>query len=319
MNTLALCIPAFNAAAFLPRLLSSACNQIVPFDEILVYDDCSTDDTVAVAQRFGARVICGDRNLGCSAGKNRLLATTTCNWVHFHDADDDLLPAFTQLAHAWMKKLDGPDVVLFDYESRRFEDDSPLQIRHFDAEALRNDPARYAIRQQINPYCGLYRVVPLREVGGYDEDPAVLYNEDCRFHMRLAFARLKFDAENSVAIVNLERAGSMSSSNKLNCSKARLVVLRKAATEADFALHADIGHEAWLNARHLAYFGLRETSDAIRLAIAMGVSAPIEERSVVFSRLVRLAPRFMFYSRARYIKWRDRSRRADLTANDRPE
>jgi len=39
MPSLALCVPAYNAAAFLQRLLESANAQTVPFDEVLVYDE----------------------------------------------------------------------------------------------------------------------------------------------------------------------------------------------------------------------------------------------------------------------------------------
>src|SRR3954449_761219 len=93
-HTLALLIPAYNAAHFLPRLLSSAQAQSVPFDEIWVYDDCSTDDTAAVAESYGAKVVRGAVNIGCSVGKNELAKRTSCNWLHFHDADDELKPGF---------------------------------------------------------------------------------------------------------------------------------------------------------------------------------------------------------------------------------
>jgi glycosyltransferase involved in cell wall biosynthesis len=46
--------------------------QQIPFDEILVYNDCSTDDTAVIAREYGATVITGDVNIGCSAGKNSL-------------------------------------------------------------------------------------------------------------------------------------------------------------------------------------------------------------------------------------------------------
>ena len=61
---LALLIPAWNAAAWLPRLLASAAAQTEPFDEIWVYDDASSDDTAAIAERLGARVVRGDVNAG---------------------------------------------------------------------------------------------------------------------------------------------------------------------------------------------------------------------------------------------------------------
>lgn len=311
-GTLALCIPAFNAAAFLPRLLGSAARQHVPFDEVLVYDDCSTDDTAQVARALGATVIAGDRNRGCSAGKNRMLQETRCAWIHFHDADDDLTPEFTTLAHKWMGDPATPHVVLFNYESRSFETGRVLARRTFDAMALRTHPQSYVVREQINPYCGLYDVAALRRVGGYDEDPVVLYNEDCRFHMHLAFSGLRFAVESQVAVINLERSGSMSSASRARCAVSRLAVLRKASVEGGEALHREIGLEAWLNARHLGYYGhFEEMADAIELALAMGVSVPIEEMNPLVRWLARFAPLPTFRARARFVAWRDgRSRTA---------
>jgi glycosyltransferase involved in cell wall biosynthesis len=302
---LALCIPAYNAEKFLSRLLTSAQQQKIPFDEIWLYNDCSTDGTAELAARFGAQVISGEKNIGCSGGKNRLMHETSCEWIHFHDADDDLKPNFTTLAKKWMAKPNAPDVVLFNYESRRYEDDGLLMLRDFDAAALQKDPARYAIRHQINPYCGLYRREALLRVGGYDEDLAVLYNEDCRFHMRLAFAGLSFDVEPEYALINLERQGSMSGANKEKCARARLAVLQKAAQETSPNLHREIGLEAWLNARHLGAFKAWEAmGDAIDLAKNMGVAIPEEDKAVVRA-LAWLAPKLGFKLRAQWVARRD--------------
>src|SRR5690348_347154 len=85
--TLALCIPAYNAGRYLPRLLRAAhAQEGPPFDEILVYDDCSTDDTAAIAGAYGATVIRGDVNRGCSFGKNQLAQRAVSDWIHFIDA-----------------------------------------------------------------------------------------------------------------------------------------------------------------------------------------------------------------------------------------
>jgi hypothetical protein len=305
MSTLALCIPAYNAAEFLPRLLGSAANQKIPFDEILVYDDCSTDNTADVARQFGATVVSGDRNLGCSSGKNRLLAITRCDWVHFHDADDDMTSEFTTLAHKWMGMESPPDVVLFDYESRSATDGSLILIKQYDAAALRRDAAAYAVRKQLTNF-GLYKVSQLRVVGGYDEDPAVLYNEDCRFHMKLAFADLRFAVEPERAVVNLERQNSMSSASRARCAASRLAVLRKAVDEGKSHLRTAIGLEAWLTARQLGYYGyFDEMREAISLARDMGVRQPQDEEKAVIRILAGLAPKFTFLCRALLVKYRD--------------
>jgi glycosyltransferase involved in cell wall biosynthesis len=308
--TLALCIPAYNAAQFLPRLLGSARRQKTPFDEIFVYDDCSTDDTGKVAESLGAVVVRGEKNAGCSTGKNRLAARATSDWIHFHDADDDLTAEFTELAHRWMEKPSPPDVVLFDYETRLIEDDRVVGRKHFDAAALAADPARYAIRHQINPYCGLYRREAFLRAGGYDEDPAVLYNEDCRFHMRLAFAGLTFGAEPQIGVINLERRDSMSRANAERCALARLAVLEKASVEASAALHPDIALEAWLVARHLgSHRRWPEMKGAIGLARRMGARVPREESKAIIQWLSGIAPALTFRLRAQYVMWRNAVRK----------
>src|SRR5579872_6801278 len=144
---LAMLVPAYNAAEYLLRLLDSAARQTEPFDEIWVYDDCSTDDTAAIAERYGARVVRGDINRGCSQGKNRLAAETSCDWIHFHDADDELLPNFVERARVWM--AEGRfDVVLFGYEERDDRTGKVTGYGRFDPAAVKADIRSYAIRHQ---------------------------------------------------------------------------------------------------------------------------------------------------------------------------
>jgi glycosyltransferase involved in cell wall biosynthesis len=273
--TLSLLIPAYNAAGFLPRLLASAHAQTVPFDEIWVYDDCSTDDTAAVAEAHGAKVLRGAVNVGCSAGKQALSLHVETDWVHFHDADDELLPNFTTLARRWIER-DDRDVVVFAYEYRDEATGALLDVTSFDDAALRTDPKRYAIVRQINPFCGLYRRAPMLAAGGYDLDPRTLYNEDVAFHIRLAFAGLTFAAEPEVSIVNWRIAGSMSGANPARCALAHLEVLKSTWARPDAAPYwAEIGAKLWSNAAILASFG---------------AWAPAKEASILASALTAAPP-----------------------------
>lgn len=244
MSTLALCIPAYNASNYLPRLLQSAKDQIIPFDEILVYNDCSTDDTAQVAQQYGATVINGDVNQGCSYGKNHLANYTKCDWIHFHDADDDLLPDFTTRGHEWIKKSgDEYDVLLLNFE---YADESGkvLGTANHNINELHADALKYVIEHKIVNF-GVYKREIFLKAGGFDLDPAVLYNEDNAVHQQLAKAGLKFDYLPAITCINYWHGASMSASNQLKCARANYHVLEKTANTHGDKYPAEIAKQLW--------------------------------------------------------------------------
>jgi glycosyltransferase involved in cell wall biosynthesis len=253
--TIALCVPAYNAAKYLPRLLKSAEVQNPPFDEVIVCDDASSDGTAAVAAEYGARVITNSVNQGCSQSKNNALACATSDYIHFHDADDELLPNFTALARNWTDLDHCPDVVLFNFEHRDEVTRQLIVTSSFESTALRHDPVRYAILHQINPFCGIYRRNRLLEIGGYDVDNAILYNEDVAFHCKLAIAGLTFDAEPTVAIVNYRIADSMSQANQQKCLRAHVAVMERVGRAVGAKYGEAIASRLWAAAAGLAVHG----------------------------------------------------------------
>lgn len=294
MGTLALLIPAYNAARFLPRLLKSAQAQSVPFDEIYVYDDCSTDDTAAVAETFGAIVIPGDVNRGCSAGKHALAQIARSEWVHFHDADDELLPDFVEVAKAWMHEP--VDIVLFGFEERNDESGNLLSIGRFEHERIASDPRKYAINNQINAICGIYRLDAYKRAGGYDLDPHVHYNEDVAFHIRMAFAGLRFAADPHVTIINHRRLNSMSSGNAYKCILSQYAVMRKTLDHpASGPYHIDIGRRLWALAGAFgSYRDWCNADEAVNIAQRL---SPPSAGSPVFKLVCRISPRFALRAR----------------------
>jgi glycosyltransferase involved in cell wall biosynthesis len=229
MNKLALCIPAYNAEGYLPRLLTSANHQQIPFDEILVYDDCSSDKTAETAAQHGAKVISGTINKGCSFGKNVLAKHTNCTWIHFHDADDDLLPNFSSKIHQWISDHGNSyEVLLLNFKYVDAATGQLLGSADYNVKALQKDPLKYAIKNKIINF-GVYNRNAFLDAGGFDLDPNVLYNEDNALHQQLAKQGLKFDYLPEITCINYRNNNSMSQANRLKCARANYHVLEKTA------------------------------------------------------------------------------------------
>jgi glycosyltransferase involved in cell wall biosynthesis len=289
-QSLALLIPAYNAAGFLPRLLESAQQQTEPFDEIWVYDDCSTDDTGLVAERYGARVVRGDINRGCTHGKAELVKLTDCDWVHFHDADDLLCPHFVATARPWM--LQNVDVVVFGCEERWDDSGELIGVNLPDDQRLASDPIGYTIDHKINAISGIYQRDAFLRAGGFDLDPEVLFNEDEACHCKLAREGLRFRADSTIAVVNLRRQLSMWTNNQGKCLKAHYHVLLKALEGRNGYLHKIlIARELWRVAAGSACQLDWDTADkAAMLADRLGGSSAAPS-GMLFKTLCGLSPR----------------------------
>ncbi|MBF9130127.1 glycosyltransferase family 2 protein [Plantactinospora sp. S1510] len=80
-------VPNYNYAGALGLCLDSLREQTYPNVEIIVVDDCSTDDSVAVARSYGARVLRTPRNSGPAAARNLGAANATGEILFFVDSD----------------------------------------------------------------------------------------------------------------------------------------------------------------------------------------------------------------------------------------
>lgn len=306
-NSIALCVPAFNASAVLPRLFESVRQQTVPFDEVWVYDDASTDATVAVARSHGAKVINGQVNQGCSAGKNALLAHVGTAWVHFHDSDDVLAPEFVARAKARIADSNF-DALLFNYEQVDEQTGHQMSRSQFETTDVQSDPVRYMLLHTVNNG-GVYSVGLLRRTGGFDSDPDVRFNEDRAFHLRLAEAGARFGVDPYIGSRFYFNPGSMSAANRARCLLASQEITRRFADRHPEGYSVEISCLAWHNAAGLAAcLDWRAADDCVRTALLHGLSLP-HEGSVFFKMMCLFNPRWALRVREYLIRgFRPRNR-----------
>ena len=86
-------IPSYNVEKYIERALQSILNQSLKNKEIIIFDDCSTDDTVHVIKKIQAEhpdilLLESDRNVGQGKGRNEALRHARGKFVTFLDADD---------------------------------------------------------------------------------------------------------------------------------------------------------------------------------------------------------------------------------------
>src|ERR1700688_3595306 len=101
--TLSVVLPNYNHAKFVGRALAALLGQERTADEIIVIDDGSTDDSMAVIERIAAaapaiRLLRNPNNIGVIPTLQRGLEAARGKYVYFAASDDWVFPGFFALA-----------------------------------------------------------------------------------------------------------------------------------------------------------------------------------------------------------------------------
>ena len=102
-------IPTYNSSKFVLQTLQSIKNQTYKNWELLITDDCSTDNTVAIINSYikndkRAKLFKLDRNCGAGAARNNSISQSTGRYIAFCDSDDRWKPNKLEVQIAFMKE-----------------------------------------------------------------------------------------------------------------------------------------------------------------------------------------------------------------------
>lgn len=84
-------MPSWNTARFIKKSIDSVRNQTYTNWELLIVDDCSTDDTdkiVAAYTDVRIKYFKNEKNYGAALTRNRALREAKGEWIAFLDSDD---------------------------------------------------------------------------------------------------------------------------------------------------------------------------------------------------------------------------------------
>lgn len=95
MNKIDVIIPAYNCSKTLPRTLGSLLAQTNSNFNIILVDDCSTEDLTPIVEQFNMlniQHVRKERNEGCGMARQTGIDSSTAPYFTFVDADDILMP-----------------------------------------------------------------------------------------------------------------------------------------------------------------------------------------------------------------------------------
>lgn len=179
-------IPCYNAAPWLRETLESAFAQTWPAVEVILVDDGSKDDSVAIARTFegrGLKVIT-QPNAGAATARNAAWKASRGAWLQFLDADDLLAPdkIERQLAAA-----DGVDLI---YSGSWGRFTGSLATTEFRAEPLNRDGdpvewilAKMEVNGMMHPAAWLTPRALAERAGCWDESLSL--DDDGEFFNRV--------------------------------------------------------------------------------------------------------------------------------------
>ena len=163
-------IPCYNAARFIEASIRALFAQTRPPDEVLVIDDGSGDNSVALASRFPVRVICHKENKGLAAARNTAFANATYSLVGAIDAD--VLPEPTWLEYLLTHFVD-PHVA--GVSGRLIEAHRSGPANAWRAEQMTQDlglnriDIEHPSHKRLGGFGTIFRKEAVMSIGGYNE------------------------------------------------------------------------------------------------------------------------------------------------------
>lgn len=89
-------MPSYNTAEYIAESIQSVLSQSYTDWELIVVDDCSTDNTDEVVKPYltdgRIKYIKNDANSGAAVSRNRALREAKGKWIAFLDSDDIWMP-----------------------------------------------------------------------------------------------------------------------------------------------------------------------------------------------------------------------------------
>lgn len=210
-------IPTYNYAHYIQRAIDSALAQTYANIEILVVDDGSTDNTLAILAQYGDRIrVFHQPNQGASVARNLGISKAEGEYIAFLDADDAYLPENIAKKTAYLSEN---SEYQWCYSNCVWKDSHGIVLQQGDAmpQTLIAQKAEGEVLDQaiagalLGSNLFLFHRDVLHAIGGFDEKLKVL--EDYALYV-FAAARFPIGYVDEVLVEIHAHTGSLSQSGK---------------------------------------------------------------------------------------------------------
>jgi glycosyltransferase involved in cell wall biosynthesis len=231
-------IPCYNSAATIGATVESVLRQTWSALEVIVVDDSSRDDTVAVVAARAAgdrrlRVVELPRNHGAPAAPRNLGTRAAAGaWVAYLDADDLWHPRKLELQ---MAALLSAGATMCSAQMKDFRDDA--QVAWTDPGTPRVEHVDFGmqLRKYRTPTSSIVIRRELMLAHPFNEDPSYKAREDTDCFIR-AHEYMPYSLKIAHPLVLYRLQSSQISGNKLRMVKRHLMMLRKYRLKSGRAL-----------------------------------------------------------------------------------
>ena len=213
-------VPTYNSAPYVLETLDSVYNQTYLNLALIISDDCSSDDTVAIAKKWVAQdkvksrfqdiqVLTVPKNTGVSANCNRSIAATSSDYFKFIAGDDILYPNCIEDNMNFAGENPGASIIFSQiklyqdqFEEKNYIKTTPEDYPQNIMDSALSAQDQYALlllsdRIHYTPSFFANKLAIL-EVGGYDENNKLV--EDYPMWLQLTKAGVRLDYFHKVTV-----------------------------------------------------------------------------------------------------------------------
>lgn len=222
-------MPVYNGARYLAQAIRSVVRQESPPLELIVVDDGSADDSVAIAELIDSEfpiIVVSQDNAGQSAARNAGALLARGEYLAFLDQDDEWRPNHLTLLVERMSSDRSIGWTFTDFD--QVNSDGHTVTTHYVSEAGVQHPKRslaavIGADLMVLPSASLIRREAFEEVGGFDSRLVGYEDDDLFVRIYRAGWRHAFLPESTTRY----RVHMSGSSNSLSFLRSRLIFMEK--------------------------------------------------------------------------------------------